>query len=163
GLDPLHRQRRPHVQPRHDAHRQTGRIRAERHDAPRFRPGPDRAVPHPGSDAPGVQPRPVLRAAQARRDVRSGLVPADAIDGQSPRYGLTVLDAYASELPPDAHEDDNSCNAADLRGTVVAPFRDTLTIENPHDIDWIRFHYTSGGLGTTAQLRLHAFPGVHPD
>jgi len=88
---------------------------------------------------------------------------AIAIYGQSARYGLTVLDAYASELPPDAHEDDNSCNAADLRGTVVAPFRDTLTIENPHDIDWIRFHYTSGGLGTTAQLRLHAFPGVHPD
>jgi len=88
---------------------------------------------------------------------------AIAIYGQSARYGLTVLDAYASELPPDAHEDDNSCNAADLRGTVVAPFRDTLTIENPHDIDWIRFHYTSGGLGTTAQFRLHAFPGVHPD
>ena len=25
------------------------------------------------------------------------------------------------------------------------------------------FHYTSGGIGTTAQFRLHAFPGVHPD
>ncbi len=88
---------------------------------------------------------------------------AIAIYGQSARYGLTVLDAYVSELPPDAHEDDNSCNAADLQGTLVAPFRDTLTIENPHDIDWIRFHYTSAGVGTTAQFRLHAFPGVHPD
>ena len=88
---------------------------------------------------------------------------AIAIYSQSARYGLTVVGAYVSELPPDAHEDDNSCNAADLLGTVAAPFRDTLTIENPHDIDWIRFHYTSGGIGTTAQFRLHAFPGVHPD
>src|SRR5213080_4664656 len=72
-------------------------------------------------------------------------------------------DSYASELPPDAHEDDNSCNAADLRDTMQAPFRDTLTIENPHDVDWIRFHYINGGLGTSAQFRLHAFPGTHPD
>jgi hypothetical protein len=38
-----------------------------------------------------------------------------------------------------------------------------LTIENPHDVDWIRFHYTNPGITTTAQVRLHAFPGVHPD
>jgi len=95
-------------------------------------------------------------------------LPAGALDGITAytvpgRYGLQVWGAYLSELPADAHEDDNSCNAADARGTAPSPFRDTLTIENPHDVDWIRFHYTQGGLGSTAQIRVHAFPGVHPD
>jgi Big-like domain-containing protein len=89
---------------------------------------------------------------------------AIAVYTQPGRYGLVVDSGYISELPPDKHEDDNSCNAADLRGTVPAPtYRDTLTIENPHDIDWIRFHYTNQGLGTTAQVRMHAFPGTNPD
>ena len=99
----------------------------------------------------------------AFKQAPAGVLHAITIYTQSAAYGLGVLEGYASELPADAHEDDNSCNAADLLGTVAAPFRDTLTIENPHDIDWIRFHYTSGGIGTTAQFRLHAFPGVHPD
>jgi len=86
----------------------------------------------------------------------------DAIAGYTlpGRYGLTVIAGYQSELPPDAHEDDNSCNAADLRGAKTIPFRDTLTIENPHEIDWIRFTVLSGGLH---RFRLHAFTGVHPD
>jgi hypothetical protein len=89
---------------------------------------------------------------------------AIAIYGTPGRYGLSVLASYVSELPADAHEDDNSCNAADLHPTLLAPtFRDTLTIENPHDVDWIRFHYTNPGVTSTAQVRLHAFPGVHPD
>ena len=82
------------------------------------------------------------------------------------RYGLRVIAGYQSELPPDKHEDDNSCNAADLRDTVQVSagsfLRDTLTIENPHDVDWIRFHYTAALL-TNTQVRMHAFPGVHPD
>jgi len=99
----------------------------------------------------------------AFKNASAGALHAITIYGQAAGYGLAVLDGYASELPADAHEDDNSCNAADLRGTVTSPFRDTLAIENPHDVDWIRFHYTQGGLGSTAQVRLHAFPGVHPD
>jgi len=83
--------------------------------------------------------------------------------GVAGRYGLTLIAGYQSELPPDAHEDDNSCNAADLRGTIAAPFRDTLAIQNPHDVDFIRFHYVQGAIGSTAQLRLHAFGGSHPD
>src|SRR6266851_2729345 len=95
-------------------------------------------------------------------------LPLGALDGiaiyTTPgRYGLAVIAGYQSELPADAHEDDNSCNAADLRDTMQAPFRDSLTIENPHDVDWIRFHYINGGLLTSAQFRLHAFPGTHPD
>ncbi|PYP47546.1 MAG: hypothetical protein DMD42_02360 [Gemmatimonadetes bacterium] len=99
----------------------------------------------------------------AFKNAPAGVLHAIAIYGQPASYGLAVVDTYASELPPDAHEDDNSCNAADSRDTMQAPFRDTLTIENPHDVDWIRFHYVNGGLGTSAQFRLHAFPGTHPD
>lgn len=99
----------------------------------------------------------------AFKNAPAGALDAIALYSAAGRYGLGVLAAYQSELPADAHEDDNSCNAADLRDTVPTPFRDTLTIENPHDVDWIRFHYTNGGLGTTAQFRMHAFPGTHPD
>jgi len=99
----------------------------------------------------------------ALKNASAGALDAIAIYSAAGRYGLGVIAGYQSELPADAHEDDNSCNAADLRDTVPAPFRDTLAIENPHDVDWIRFHYTNGGLGTTAQFRTHAFPGTHPD
>src|SRR5438128_2987008 len=100
----------------------------------------------------------------AFKNASAGALHAITIYRQAASYGMAVLDGYASELPADAHEDDNSCNAADLQGTLPAPtFRDTLAIENPHDVDWIRFHYTNQGVTTTAQVRLHAFPGVHPD
>jgi hypothetical protein len=99
----------------------------------------------------------------AFKNLPAGALDAVAIYTVPGRYGLSVWAGYLSELPPDAHEDDNSCNAADLRGTLQSPFRDTLTIENPHAVDWIRFHYTQGGLGSTARVRLHAFPGTHPD
>jgi len=99
----------------------------------------------------------------AFKNAPAGGLHAIAIYSQAAAYGMAVLDGYAGELPADAHEDDNSCNAADLRDTLQSPFRDTLAIENPHDVDWIRFHYTNGGLGTSAQFRMHAFPGVHPD
>jgi len=99
----------------------------------------------------------------AFKSVPSGSLDAIAVYTVPGRYGLQVWSEYRSELPPDAHEDDNSCNAADLRDTLQSPFRDTLTIENPHDVDWIRFHFTQGGLGSTARVRLHAFPGAHPD
>src|SRR5437660_8327982 len=100
----------------------------------------------------------------AFKNAPAGALDAIAIYSAAGRYGLGVIAGYQSELPADAHEDDNSCNAADLRGTLPAPtFRDTLTIENPHDRHWIRFHYTNPGATSTAQVRLHAFPGVHPD
>ena len=90
-----------------------------------------------------------------------GALDAISIYGSPGHYGLRVIAGYQSELPPDAHEDDNSCNAADLRLPIqTIPFRDTLAIENPHDIDWIRFTASSNG---TYRVRLHAFTGVHPD
>ena len=99
----------------------------------------------------------------AFKALRAGTLDALAVYAKAGRYGLGIIAGYQSELPADAHEDDNSCNAADLRGVAATPFRDTLTIENPHDMDWIRFHYTNPGLGYTAQIRMHAFTGIHPD
>jgi hypothetical protein len=90
----------------------------------------------------------------------AGTLDAIAIYGAPGQYGLRVIAGYQSELPPDAHEDDNSCNIADLRPIKGVPFRDTLAIANPHDIDWIRFAVTSSG---SHRFRLHAFPDVHPD
>jgi hypothetical protein len=68
-----------------------------------------------------------------------------------------------SELPLDKHEDDNSCNAADAQGVRTVPWRDTLAIENPHDIDWIRFTAPSLPLLNSLEFRVHAVPGVNPD
>jgi hypothetical protein len=92
----------------------------------------------------------------------SGSLDVVALYGLVARYGLAVIEAYVSELPADDHEEDSYCSAADLRGTRQEPFQDTLTIENPHAIDWIRFHYTEGGVGSRAQVRLQALPGVNP-
>src|SRR2546421_1745636 len=131
--------------------------------------GPDSWTFGPGSHAcHGARFSPSEAVADstivAFKNAPAGALHAIAIYGQPASYGLALVDTFASELQPDAHEDDNSCNAADLRDTLPAPtFRDTLAIENPHDVDWIRFHYTNQGLLTTAQVRLHAFPGVHPD
>jgi hypothetical protein len=100
----------------------------------------------------------------AFKNLRAGPLDGIALYTAAGRYGLAVVAGYQSELPADAHEDDNSCNAADLRDTLQPPFRDTLAIENPHDVDWLRVHLTASGLfGTTYQFRMHAFPGVHPD
>jgi hypothetical protein len=90
----------------------------------------------------------------------------DALAGYTAagRYGLTVIAGYQSELAPDAHEDDNSCNAADLRDTLQPPFRSTLAIENPHAVDWFRFHLTAAPItGTTYQFRLRTLGTTKAD
>ncbi|HEX4600765.1 MAG TPA: Ig-like domain-containing protein [Gemmatimonadales bacterium] len=88
---------------------------------------------------------------------------AIAVFTQPGRYGLRVIDALVSELPLDHHEDDNSCNAADAQGVRAVPWRDTLAIENPHDIDWIRFTAPSLPLLSSLEFRVHANSGVNPD
>lgn len=88
---------------------------------------------------------------------------AIAVYTQPGRYGLVVVDSFQAELPADAHEDDNSCNAADARGAATVPFRDTLAIENPHDIDWIRFTAPNPAPVFGTELRVHAGAGVNPD
>jgi hypothetical protein len=121
----------------------------------------------PGSHAcHGLQFRPPEAVTDstiaAFKGLALGNLDAIAIYTQAGRYGLAVISGYTSELPADSHEDDNSCNAADLRGTASLPFRDTLAIENPHDIDWIRFA-VAGSVAAPIRFRIHAITGVHPD
>ncbi|MGH7645638.1 MAG: Ig-like domain-containing protein [Gemmatimonadales bacterium] len=54
-------------------------------------------------------------------------------------YSLSVVDGYVvtdPRIPRDAHEEDDFCTAAEARGAVTLPYRDTLTIDNPGDVDW---------------------------
>jgi hypothetical protein len=81
----------------------------------------------------------------------AGTMHALSVYAQPGRYGLGVFEGYITtdpNVPRDAHEEDDFCNAADARGLAVTlpagSFRDTLTIDNPHDIDWIRFRLSSG-------------------
>jgi len=94
----------------------------------------------------------------ALRGMPPGGLHALASYSQPGRYGLAVFEGYVTSdpnVPRDAHEEDDFCDAADARGlAVVLPagsFRDTLTIDNPHDIDWIRFRVTSL---TTATIKI---------
>jgi len=94
----------------------------------------------------------------ALRGMPPGGLHALALYTQPGRYGLAVFEGYVTSdpnVPRDAHEEDDFCDAADARGlAVVLPagsFRDTLTIDNPHDIDWIRFRVTSL---TTATIKI---------
>ncbi|HVH67951.1 MAG TPA: Ig-like domain-containing protein [Gemmatimonadales bacterium] len=91
---------------------------------------------------------------------------AIAVYTQPGRYGLVVVDSFQAELPADTHEDDNSCNAADSRGAQpvgTTGFRNSLAIENPHDIDWIRFTAPNPAPTFGVEFRVHAIAGVNPD
>lgn len=89
--------------------------------------------------------------------VALGGMPAGALHtiafyAQPARYGLAVIEGYVTSnpaVPRDAHEEDDFCDAADARGLAASVptnrFRDTLTIDNPHDIDWIAFEVTAAG------------------
>ena len=94
----------------------------------------------------------------ALRGMPPGGLHALALYSQPGRYGLAVFEGYVTSdpnVPRDAHEEDDFCDAADARGLAVTlpggTFRDTLTIDNPHDIDWIRFRVTSL---TTATIKI---------
>jgi len=95
----------------------------------------------------------------ALRGMPPGRLHALALYSQPGRYGLAVFEGYITSdptVPRDAHEEDDFCDAADARGLAVTlpggSFRDTLTIDNPHDIDWIRFRVT--GLATAVTIQI---------
>ncbi|HKI94424.1 MAG TPA: hypothetical protein VJ992_03935 [Gemmatimonadales bacterium] len=60
--------------------------------------------------------------------------------GQPIPYQLTIVNQYASVLPPDADEENDYCD-------VATPFpigsSASLTIDNPHDLDWFKFSVTA--------------------
>lgn len=117
--------------------------------------GPDAWTIGPGShNCHGHVFEPPEAAAEstivALRGMPAGSLHALSLYGQPARYGLTVIEGYVATLPtlfpPDPREEDDYCNRVDGTSVDTVPagtFRDTLTIDNPHDVDWIRF--TVGG------------------
>lgn len=89
--------------------------------------------------------------------VPAGAVHAIAFYSQPGRYGVTVVEGYVVSrtlFPRDDREEDDYCNRADARVVPIPPagtgsWRDTLTIDNPHDVDWIRFRVPDPGGGAS--------------
>jgi hypothetical protein len=78
-----------------------------------------------------------------------GALHAIAFYTQVGRYALTVVEDYlvaGKGINRDSHEEDDYCNAVDpLMRQSALPFVDaTLTIDNPHDVDWFRFSFPGG-------------------
>ncbi len=72
-------------------------------------------------------------------------------------YELAVVEKYVvthPSIPRDAHEEDDYCDAAEPSPdpALVLPFRDTLTIDNPNDVDWFRIV----GAGQSVRIRTAA-------
>ncbi len=75
---------------------------------------------------------------------------------QPGQYSLRVQEGYLVTDPlieRDDHEEDDFCAAPGAQTVVTTVtsssgrWQDTLTIDNPHDVDWIRFSVTAGPLG----------------
>lgn len=103
----------------------------------------------------------------ALRGMPAGRLHALAFYAQPGRYGLAVFEGYVTSdvtVPRDAHEEDDFCDAADARGAAATlpsgAFRDTLTIDNAHDVDWIRF--TVSGL-TTVTIKMASLSAATAD
>jgi len=82
------------------------------------------------------------------------------------RYGLTVASGYFTADPrigPDKFEENDMCTYADSGNrripldTAGPPFSDTLTIDNAHDIDWLRIDIPGSG-PVVVRLRTQARP-----
>jgi hypothetical protein len=84
----------------------------------------------------------------ALRNVPAGSMDLVSLFFVSGRYGVAVVEGYHTTNPaigPDRWEENDNCEFADRNFALPAthvdltsPFSDSLTIDNPHDIDWIR-------------------------
>jgi hypothetical protein len=96
-----------------------------------------------------VQEQPADSLVVALRNVPAGSMDLVSLFFVSGRYGVAVVEGYHTTNPaigPDRWEENDNCEFADRNFGVPAthvdltsPFSDSLTIDNPHDIDWIRF------------------------
>src|SRR5206468_817341 len=93
----------------------------------------------------------------------AGSLDAIALYSQPGRYGLTVVEGYLTSnrfdarIVKDAHEEDDYCDAPGAQVTEALPFQATLTIDNPHDVDWIKFHLPAA---QPVRIRTAALPAV---
>lgn len=97
-----------------------------------------------------VQEQPADSLIIALKNVPAGGMDMVSLFFVSGRYGLAVVNGYLTTDPtigPDKMEENDNCEFADRNFTTPATrvdlgasaFSDSLTIDNPHDIDWIRF------------------------
>jgi hypothetical protein len=96
-----------------------------------------------------VQEQPADSLVVALKNVPAGSMDMISLFFVSGRYGLAVVDRYLTTDPAigaDRWEENDNCEFADRNFTdpatrvdLATPYSDTLTIDNPHDIDWIRF------------------------
>jgi hypothetical protein len=99
-------------------------------------------------------------------------LPSDTVDlfaayVQQGRYFLAVTEGYVTTDPriqPDRFEEDDLCGFADENFAdptkaidLTSPFSDNLTIDNPHDVDWLRFR-VPGVVPQVVSVRSAAHP-----
>jgi hypothetical protein len=106
----------------------------------------------------------------ALRNVTAGSMDLVSLFTVSGRYGVAVVNGYLTSNPaigPDRFEENDNCEYADrnfadpaTRVDLAAPFADTLTIDNPHEVDWIRFRVPGAGLQTVT-FKTAPPPGVN--
>jgi hypothetical protein len=96
-----------------------------------------------------VDQRPSDSLIVALKNVPPGSIDFVSLFFVTGRYGLAVVDGYLTSSPetgPDRLEENDNCEFADrnfadplTRVDLSTPFSDSLTIDNSHDVDWIRF------------------------
>jgi hypothetical protein len=102
-----------------------------------------------------VKEQPADSLIVALKNVPSGAMDLISLFVVSGRYGVAVVDGYLTSNPaigPDRFEENDNCEFADSNFAAAAthvdlstPFSESLTIDNPHDVDWIRFHVPGTG------------------
>ena len=123
-------------------------------------------------DCKGQQFRPPVAPADSMF-IALGRLPAGSVDlvsayAQQGRYALVVVQSYEvadKRIPADRFEENDLCVFADSnfvdparRIDLGAPFAENLTIDQPHDVDWLRFRVPGpGSQSVTVRTVAHTF------
>ena len=119
---------------------------------------PDLAAPPPWTIGSGLyyckgaqfraEERPSDSLVVALKNIPAGAMDLISLYAVTGRYGLAVIQGYYTTnaaIAPDRLEENDNCEYADrnfadpvTQVDLSTPFSDALTIDNPHDIDWIR-------------------------
>lgn len=86
--------------------------------------------------------------------------------GQRFNYTMAAVDGYLTSDPrirPDRFEENDICTMADDPAKLIsvapgATFGDTLNIDNPRDLDWLRFRVTAPLLTDSTMIRVRSRP-----
>src|SRR3989442_12740917 len=98
--------------------------------------------------------------------VTASSLDAIALFTQPGRYGLTVVEGYLTSnsldarIVKDGHEEDAYCDAPGAQFLEPYPFQANLTIDNPHDVDWIKFATPGGPLPVFVRIQTVSLPAV---